>query len=400
MHKSPVLLLAVILGILSGGGVLALGQQQRAYEAARASYETSLDSLHDALDSATRAAADEDVARTELSDVVEKSERALDALGRTAPALAAVVAEVGSGSKLLDAPHENMPSAPDMTGRHFGTDEYLRAADKADATVKNVKAFVAESGSRTEALRAASERVDQAWSDAAKKTAGEIDAALASNPNSTDASKSTLQATSAKLQAADFGLSDEVVGLWAAVPAGLTKVSEEEAAYQAQKAAEQAAAAAAASYRGGSGGGYSGGGYSGGGSYSGGGGAASGGGGGGGGVAASEAGGVLAATNAQRAANGLGALSNNGILVSYACSWASALATQDSGLSHSSFPGGFSFWGENVAAGFGSANGVVSGWMGSPGHRANILNGSFTQMGACVAQGRSGTLYWVQQFGR
>lgn len=115
--------------------------------------------------------------------------------------------------------------------------------------------------------------------------------------------------------------------------------------------------------------------------------------------AASESGDVLAHTNAQRANAGLGALSRNGSLVSYACTWAAQLAARDSGLAHSSYPGGFSAWAENVASGYGSASSVVDGWMGSSGHRTNMLNAAYTQMGACTAVGASGTRYWVQQFG-
>ena len=52
-------------------------------------------------------------------------------------------------------------------------------------------------------------------------------------------------------------------------------------------------------------------------------------------------------------------------------------------------------WGENVAAGYGSASSVVDGWMNSSGHRANILNGAFTQIGVAVAYSADGTAYWT-----
>jgi len=43
--------------------------------------------------------------------------------------------------------------------------------------------------------------------------------------------------------------------------------------------------------------------------------------------------------------------------------------------------------GENLAVGYRSAEDVVDGWMHSPGHRANILNKSFEEIGLAVAQG-------------
>lgn len=51
--------------------------------------------------------------------------------------------------------------------------------------------------------------------------------------------------------------------------------------------------------------------------------------------------------------------------------------------------------GENIARGYRSPQAVVNGWMNSPGHRANILNASFTQIGVgYVADGN----YWTQMF--
>jgi stress response protein SCP2 len=54
---------------------------------------------------------------------------------------------------------------------------------------------------------------------------------------------------------------------------------------------------------------------------------------------------------------------------------------------------------ENIAAGQRSAAEVVQGWMDSPGHRANILDGELTQIGVGYAVGgRYGTT-WTQVFG-
>ena len=51
--------------------------------------------------------------------------------------------------------------------------------------------------------------------------------------------------------------------------------------------------------------------------------------------------------------------------------------------------------GENIARGYTSPQAVVNAWMNSSGHRANILNASFTQIGVgYVADGN----YWTQMF--
>lgn len=56
--------------------------------------------------------------------------------------------------------------------------------------------------------------------------------------------------------------------------------------------------------------------------------------------------------------------------------------------------------GENVAFGQANAAKVVDSWMHSSGHRTNILNSTFTEMGAGFAVDRSGRPYYVQVFGR
>ena len=51
--------------------------------------------------------------------------------------------------------------------------------------------------------------------------------------------------------------------------------------------------------------------------------------------------------------------------------------------------------GENIAKGYKSPEAVVEGWMNSPGHRANILNSTYTHIGVgYVASGN----YWTQMF--
>lgn len=55
--------------------------------------------------------------------------------------------------------------------------------------------------------------------------------------------------------------------------------------------------------------------------------------------------------------------------------------------------------GENVAMGHPTAAAVMAGWMSSPGHRQNILNPAFTELGIGSAVG-AGHLYWTQVFAR
>jgi uncharacterized protein YkwD len=57
--------------------------------------------------------------------------------------------------------------------------------------------------------------------------------------------------------------------------------------------------------------------------------------------------------------------------------------------------------GENIAAGYRSAEEAVAGWIKSPGHCANLMNPEFTDMGAALAVNRRSKmgLYWTQEFG-
>lgn len=51
--------------------------------------------------------------------------------------------------------------------------------------------------------------------------------------------------------------------------------------------------------------------------------------------------------------------------------------------------------GENIAKGYATPQAVVNGWMNSSGHRANILNASFTRIGVGYVAGGN---YWTQMF--
>ncbi|WP_205091487.1 SafA/ExsA family spore coat assembly protein [Thalassobacillus pellis] len=53
---------------------------------------------------------------------------------------------------------------------------------------------------------------------------------------------------------------------------------------------------------------------------------------------------------------------------------------------------------ENIAAGQRTPQEVVNGWMNSPGHRKNILNGNMTHIGVGYAEGGSYGTYWTQMF--
>jgi uncharacterized protein YkwD len=59
----------------------------------------------------------------------------------------------------------------------------------------------------------------------------------------------------------------------------------------------------------------------------------------------------------------------------------------------------YQFIGENLAAGQHSPEEAFTDWMNSPGHRQNIMNEAFVEIGIGVRSGGSYGLYWVQEFG-
>lgn len=130
----------------------------------------------------------------------------------------------------------------------------------------------------------------------------------------------------------------------------------------------------------------------------------------GGSASASEAKQVLALTNAEREANGCGALTWNAKLASAAQKHSADMAANDY-FSHDSQDGtdpftrikaeGYSYRAaaENIAAGQPTPEAVVDAWMKSEGHRANILNCSLTELGVGVAKGGGYGIYWTQDFG-
>lgn len=56
--------------------------------------------------------------------------------------------------------------------------------------------------------------------------------------------------------------------------------------------------------------------------------------------------------------------------------------------------------GENIAAGQYSPEVVVNSWMNSEGHRKNILNPGFKNLGVSVVKGGKYGIYWAQEFAR
>ncbi len=128
------------------------------------------------------------------------------------------------------------------------------------------------------------------------------------------------------------------------------------------------------------------------------------------GGAAGVLGEVVDRTNAERARHGLRALTVDQRLAAAAQAH-SADMVRRAFFAHES-PDGRQVWdravaagyayrkvAENIAAGQRTAEEVVRGWMGSPGHRATILDGDLTQIGVGRADGGSYGVYWTQVFG-
>lgn len=115
---------------------------------------------------------------------------------------------------------------------------------------------------------------------------------------------------------------------------------------------------------------------------------------------------VLAEVNAARVQNGLSALTLDANMNRAAAVRAAELAQSFShtrpngsrGLTALNEAGvSYRMAGENIASGQQSAQAVVSAWMNSSGHRANILSASFGRMGVGQAT-IGGRTYWVQLF--
>ena len=113
---------------------------------------------------------------------------------------------------------------------------------------------------------------------------------------------------------------------------------------------------------------------------------------------------ILVLVNAERAKHGLRPLSLLGCADTYANSWAGTMARTGTFAHQSLSPIMKSCSaraaGENIAYGTVSADQMMTMWMNSPGHRANILNGSYTHIGIGAVKASNGRWYGVQDFVR
>ena len=101
---------------------------------------------------------------------------------------------------------------------------------------------------------------------------------------------------------------------------------------------------------------------------------------------------VIELTNAERQKFGLAILKVSPHLLNNCRQWAGNMASRRS-MYHSNMD----FGGENIAWNQSSPEEVVTSWMNSPGHRANILRTGFRSIGVSMVS--SNGPYWCQQFG-
>jgi uncharacterized protein YkwD len=60
----------------------------------------------------------------------------------------------------------------------------------------------------------------------------------------------------------------------------------------------------------------------------------------------------------------------------------------------------YAYLGENIAFNYPDDNSVMTAWMSSAGHRANILDANFTEIGVGIAYDSQGEPYYTQEFGQ
>lgn len=116
---------------------------------------------------------------------------------------------------------------------------------------------------------------------------------------------------------------------------------------------------------------------------------------------------IVTLVNAERAKNGLSAVTYDSTLHSAAQVRAEEIVssfshTRPNGTYYSSvlkeFDVSYRRSGENIAWGQKTPEEVMTAWMNSSGHRANILNASYNKIGVGCNISPSGTIYWSQLF--
>ncbi|GIE68082.1 CAP domain-containing protein [Actinoplanes palleronii] len=118
---------------------------------------------------------------------------------------------------------------------------------------------------------------------------------------------------------------------------------------------------------------------------------------------------IVRLTNVERSSHGCPALTGNAALTQAARGHSTWMGTtgafSHTGRSGSNFVARAKTAGyakpsaENIAWGYRSATEVVSAWMRSPGHRANILNCKSTTVGVGAVYAANGAPYYTQDFG-
>ncbi|HUR08256.1 MAG TPA: CAP domain-containing protein [Nonomuraea sp.] len=119
---------------------------------------------------------------------------------------------------------------------------------------------------------------------------------------------------------------------------------------------------------------------------------------------------VVRLTNAERAKGGCQPLKHDAQLRKAAFGHSSDMATKNY-FSHTSQDGrsfldriraagftGGTGWAENIAMGQPTPASVVTGWMNSAGHKANIMNCKYNLIGVGAAKNSRGQIYWTQDF--
>ncbi len=121
---------------------------------------------------------------------------------------------------------------------------------------------------------------------------------------------------------------------------------------------------------------------------------------------------IVRLVNTERTARGLGTLTINQTLQDqadeYACEMVhynffdhvNPVTGSTLGQRADEFKYDYTVVGENLAAGQRSPAQAFRDWMNSPGHRQNILEPRFTEIGVAVRTGGTYGTYWVQEFGR